>query len=65
MADRISYGPFTLYESEAYKRGKELEGTKKALEVEEKLLEIQKKKEEPKTILTLTKRFKTIIELNI
>lgn len=46
MADRISYGPFTLYESEAYKRGKELEGTKKALEVEEKLLEIQKKKED-------------------
>lgn len=43
MADRISYGPFTLYESEAYKRGKELEGTKKALEVEEKLLEIRKK----------------------
>lgn len=43
MADRISYGPFTLYESEAYKRGKELEGTKKALEVEEKLLEIRKR----------------------
>ena len=46
MADRISYGPFTLYESEAYKRGKQLEGTKKALEVEEKLLDIQKKRAE-------------------
>jgi len=46
MADRISYGPFTLYESEAYKRGKQLEGTKKALEVEEKLLEIRKKEED-------------------
>lgn len=44
MADRISYGPFTLYESEAYKRGKELEATKKALEVEEKMLSVEEKR---------------------
>lgn len=46
MADRISYGPFTLYESEAYKRGKELEGTRRALEVESKMLDVQKKRAE-------------------
>ena len=33
MADRVSYGPFTLYESEAYKKQKELEQRAREMQV--------------------------------
>lgn len=46
MADRISYGPFTLYESDAYKRAKELEGAKRELEYQKTLLDVQEKMRE-------------------
>ena len=46
MADRISYGPITLYESDAYKRAKEIEATKKELELEKAQLDIQRAKQQ-------------------
>lgn len=39
MADRISYGPFTLYESEAYKQQKELD--RRAREMQVRKLEME------------------------
>jgi hypothetical protein len=43
MADRVSYGPFTLYESDAYKQAKQLEGAKKQLEYQKALLDVEEK----------------------
>ncbi|NBW18393.1 MAG: hypothetical protein EBR82_61505 [Caulobacteraceae bacterium] len=45
MADRISYGPITLFESDAYKRAKQLEATKKEIDLENAQLELQSKKQ--------------------
>ena len=46
MADRVSYGPFTLYESDAYKQAKALESAKKELEYEKLKLDLEQKKQE-------------------
>lgn len=46
MPDRVSYGPFTLYESDAYKQARQLEGAKKQLEYENALLTKQEKERE-------------------
>ena len=46
MADRISYGPITLFESDAYKRGKQLEATKRELEVEKAQLDLQRARQQ-------------------
>jgi len=46
MADRVSYGPITLYESDAYKQAKALEGAKKELEYEKLKLDLEQKKQE-------------------
>jgi hypothetical protein len=43
MPDRVSYGPFTLYESDAYKNAKALEGAQKQLEYQKALLDVEKK----------------------
>lgn len=43
MPDRVSYGPFTLYESDAYKQAKQLEGAKKQLEYQKALLDVESK----------------------
>lgn len=43
MADKITYGPFTLYESEAYRQAKQLEGAKKQLEYQKALLDVESK----------------------
>jgi hypothetical protein len=43
MADRVSYGPITLYESDAYKQAKQLEGAKKQLEYQKALLDVEEK----------------------
>jgi len=46
MPDRVSYGPFTLYESDAYKNAKALEGAKKQLEYQKALMDVQEKIQE-------------------
>ena len=49
MADRITYGPFTLYESDAYKAAKEIEAQAKLARLEKAKLDIEKAKEESLT----------------
>ena len=46
MADRVTYGPFTLYESEAYKARKKAEETRAQVELERDLLALKKAREE-------------------
>ena len=46
MADRVSYGPITLFESDAYKRAKQLEATKRELEVEKAQLDLQRARQQ-------------------
>ena len=46
MADRVTYGPFTLYESEAYKARKKAEETRTQVELERDLLALKKAREE-------------------
>lgn len=46
MADRVSYGPFTLYESDAYKQAKAMEVAKKQAEFEKAMLDLEQKKQE-------------------
>lgn len=46
MPDRVSYGPFTLYESDAYKQARQLEGAKKLLEYEKAKLDVEQRKQE-------------------
>lgn len=41
MADRISYGPFTLYESEAYKKSKEMEAIKQQVQLQKSMLDLE------------------------
>lgn len=46
MPDRVTYGPFTLYESEAYKAKKQAEALKTQMELEKSMLELEKLKRE-------------------
>jgi len=46
MPDKVTYGPFTLYESDAYKAKKNAEAIKTILDLEKSQLELQKLKQE-------------------
>lgn len=46
MADRISYGPITLFESDAYKRAKQVEAAKKEIDLEKAQLDLQRTRQE-------------------
>lgn len=46
MADRISYGPITLFESDAYKRAKQVEAAKKEIDLEKAQLDLQRSRQE-------------------
>ena len=46
MADRISYGPITLFESDAYKRAKQVEATKREIDLEKAQLDLQRSRQE-------------------
>jgi hypothetical protein len=46
MADSISYGPFNLYESDAYKQAKAMQAEEEALKLEKLRMDIAKSREE-------------------
>lgn len=46
MADRISYGPITLFESDAYKRARQIEAAKKEIDLEKAQLDLQRSRQE-------------------
>lgn len=46
MADRISYGPITLFESDAYKRAKQVEAAKREIDFERAQLDLQRTRQE-------------------
>jgi len=46
MADRVSYGPITLFESDAYKQAKAMQAEKQSLELEKLQLDLAAKRKE-------------------
>ena len=46
MADRISYGPLTLFESDAYKQTRAMQAEKSQLELEKLQLDLAEKRKE-------------------
>ena len=46
MADKISYGPITLFESDAYKRAKEIQAAKDEIELEKAQLDLQRSRQQ-------------------